>query len=85
MPTISFGGGSRKRRNVTILYGAIERYLQPRAMKEKTKIVVKYGKTTSNETIASTDKKYLLYAAGCFLEDYMTKDMQKTIRDRYLI
>ena len=79
--------GNRKRRNVTLLYGALERKLlrfSRTQLKEKTKIIVKYGKSSSNETIASLNAFYLLYASGCFLEDYMSINMQKNIRDKYL-
>lgn len=68
---VSFGRGERKRSSAVAIFRAVERHLQARALREKMEIVVKYGKDISNETIASQDTKYLLYALSCFLEDYL--------------
>lgn len=75
---VSFGKGARYRRDASVIYNAVERRLQARDMKEKTSIVVKYTKDTSNETLPSLDARYLLYATGCFLEDYL-KEICTTI------
>lgn len=51
--------------------------LARRNLKEKTAVVVKEYNGTSqkiiNESVGSDDKKYLLYIASCFLEDFLTK------------
>lgn len=40
--------------------------LQPRS---KMMVVIKMGKDTINESLASTDPKYLIYCTKCFLEE----------------
>lgn len=69
---ISFGKGSFRRRNSPgVIINAIRHYLHARELKEKLSILVKYDRTTSNETVKSKDKQYLIYATVCFLEDYL--------------
>ena len=70
--TLSFGSGSRKRNSASVILNAIERRLRGYVLKEKTTIKVKYSKDTTNTTIPSLDTNYLLYAVGCFLEDYLS-------------
>jgi len=56
------------------LLNRLERLILRLKVGEKTLIMVKYGKGTSNETLASNDKEYLLYTTACFLEDYSSAD-----------
>lgn len=63
--------------NPNTLYSGIERRLLASANKEKLAIRVKEGNYTANETLASTDSKYLLYSLSCFLEDYLSKESLK--------
>ena len=82
---LSFGKGERKRNSASVIFLAIEKRLQARAIKEKLAIRVKYTKDTDNETIPSQNAPYLLYSASCFLEDFLSKKVLKRIRKQYLI
>jgi hypothetical protein len=68
--------GRRYLRAISLL-NALSRY----KLKEKTLIAVKELSTTRyeviNETVASTNLKYLLYTTSCFLEDYLSAEMLK--------
>ena len=72
---VSFGGTPSSRKNATLIFKLVERRLfLGVGIKEKTSILVKYGKDVSNETLVSLDARYLLYTLVCFLEDYLTKE-----------
>lgn len=62
------------------LLASLERALLRKGLKEKTSIVVKEYIHPSfvniNETLPSTDARYLLYTASCFLEDYLSERIQ---------
>jgi len=55
--------------------------------REKTAITVKEYIDGSyeniNQTLASTDKNYLLFAAACFLEDFLSDDVMNNVIKRY--
>jgi len=77
------GGNTKKMITATSLFNVIERRLLRTHLKEKTTIVVKYAKDTSNETISSLNPYYLLHVLGCFLEDYISKQTLKRISKDY--
>jgi hypothetical protein len=81
--SLSFGHTPRFRKDGTIIFNAIERRLQARGVKEKTAIVVKEGSDTVNESLKSTDARYLLYVAGCFLEEYLSSGVMRRIVRQY--
>lgn len=70
--SVSFSKGLRKRNSAMVVYKAVKRHLQARAMRDKIVIKVVYGKDRVNETIPSIDASYLTYATACFLEDYLS-------------
>ena len=88
------GWKSRRYTTAPGLLNALERSFPRKGFREKTAIVVKEvgrviktknGKESlhfvgANESLDSTDSKYLLYCAICFLEKHLTKEtmMQKT-------
>jgi hypothetical protein len=80
---ISFGKGLRKRNSAGVVYYALERHLRGYAKEEKVAIVVKDMDGIANETIKSNDPKYLLYTAGCFLEDFLSEMTMKRIENGY--
>jgi hypothetical protein len=51
--------------------------------KEKTVIVVKYTKDTSNESCLATNPYYLLSVLACFLEDYLTEAFVNSKEKKY--
>jgi len=55
---------------------------------KKLAIVIKMSIDSSwenvNESLDSKDRDYLNYAAGCFLEDYLSPEYLKSIEKRYL-
>lgn len=61
-----------------------------RALESEERIVVKVKRyigshlTTLNETIASSDREYLVYALSCFLEDYLSPEMLSLYVKRFL-
>jgi hypothetical protein len=86
--SLSFGRGIVKR-EVPVLFSRLERRLSQTMkegatsaslMKDKTCVIVKYGKEYSNKTLVSRDPFYLLYTTSCFLEDYLSA---KTIKRAY--
>ena len=82
---LGYGARPRGMARADTLYNRLERLLLRTKLKEKTSIVVKYGKDTSNETVASFDVKYLLYATSCFLEDYLSKVVLKRVEKKYFV
>lgn len=65
------------------LLNALDRALFPYKLKEKTAIAIKEGKDTSNVSLDSDSGKYLMYCAGCFMEDYLSPLMMKNIEKKY--
>lgn len=63
------------------LLGSLERALLRKELKEKTAIVVKEYIDSHfvniNETLPSTEARYLIYTTSCFLEDYLSEDTLK--------
>lgn len=67
------------------VFSRLERLLLRSTLKQKTSVLVRYGKGAVNETVASLDPRYLLYAASCFLEDYLSKFVMERARRTYLL
>jgi hypothetical protein len=68
------GGNPLKRRTAAYTFLALKRFLthNPRTnIKEDISIRVIYPDGGDNETLASKDIKYLLFATKCFLEEYL--------------
>ena len=65
----------------------ISRFFSGTGLKEKTSIVVKEYIHTSfenvNETCASNNKEYLIYATTCFLEDFISKPTLRKAEKRW--
>ena len=80
---ISFGKGLRRRNSAGVIFSALERKLRGYAKDEKIAILVKDEDGIANETLKSNDPKYLLYATGCFLEDYLSEMTMKRIEHDY--
>lgn len=53
------------------------------AEKGKTAVKVIYRDGGRNESINSSDKRYLLYTLGCFLEDYLSDKVMRKIERKY--
>jgi len=75
---ISFGGKSHyTRTTATSIFNIISRKIQVQAKREKVAISVwEYIDSrweNINESVASQDIPYLLYAAASFLEDYLSQ------------
>ena len=66
------------------LVNALDRTFPRLELKEKTAIVIKSGKDTINESLDSDSTNYLLYCAGCFLEDYLSAVVMKKIEKKYV-
>jgi hypothetical protein len=49
----------------------------------KTCVKVKYSDRSTNESLASSDARYLLFTLGCFLEDYLSKQVKRKIERKY--
>lgn len=76
---VSFGATPSYRKDATLIYKLVERRLLRTALKEKTSIEVKTG-DTSNESLVSMDRVYLLRTLAIFLEEYLNKDF---LNDKY--
>jgi len=82
---VSFGAGSNRKRNTaSTIFLAIQRHLSPRTLKEKIAVRVKYEDSTTNETLGSQNKAYLLYATSCFLEDYLSQKVLLRVEREWL-
>ncbi len=71
---VSCGHTPSFRKSATYSYKLVLRRFLRTGVKEKISILVKYGKGSSNETIASLDARYLLYTLACFLEGYLNEE-----------
>jgi hypothetical protein len=71
-----------RRRSAGTLLKLIERQVVKAVAKEKTCVVVNYGKDT-NETLESKDSNYLIYTTVCFLEDYLSYEIIKRYENLY--
>lgn len=88
--TLSTGsGGTKKYQNAGAAYNRLERIFKRNLeakLRDKTcvrtKLDGRYAKAT-NESLASTDKRYLLYALGCFLEDELSVNKMNQIERDY--
>lgn len=72
-------GGHTKKASASLVFNAIQKRLLRTRETKKTKIIVKYGKDSINETTPSQNAFYLLNSLGCFLEDYLSEAMFKQI------
>jgi len=68
---LSFGHGLGHKKTCTSVYREIERRLTRKPIKEKLGIRVVYDKEFDNQTLYSTDARYLLFTLACFLEDHL--------------
>jgi hypothetical protein len=83
---LSMGTGSRKRNSVGDLYIYVERKIGRMLAldsKGKTAIRVIYRDNTHNESINSSNVKYLMYSLGSFLEDYLAQKTLLKIERKY--
>lgn len=60
----------------------IERTLRVRRFNEENVVRVKYGHLT-NESVATKDPNDIIYTAGCFLEDYISKRTIRRLEKKY--
>jgi len=75
---VSMGKSHGKHRaNANTAFSLIERRLLASRLNKKIEITVKYTNHTTNKTLASFNKNYLLYALSCFLEDYLSPNILK--------
>ena len=85
---ISFGGVTPFRRNsAAVAYNTVERKINSflrTCDNKKTAIIVKYTDSSTNESLDSSDARYLLYSLTCFLEDYLTPAFFKDKSEKYL-
>jgi len=84
--TISFGGRSAKRGTALSVYHLLERRLERKSSLQdgmKTAVLVKYLDGGTNETVDSLDPKQLLWAASCFLEDYLPRAVVRSREKKY--
>ncbi len=69
------------------LVNRMERTFPRTEFREKTAIIVKEyhrGRYRNiNETLASKDPKYLIFATGCFLEDYLSKEKFRNVLKKF--
>lgn len=88
---LGFGARPRSMLRADTLCHRLERLLGrlllATKLKEKTTIkVLEYEDgswTNVNETIASLNRNYLLWATACFLEDYLSKKVLRRIEKTY--
>lgn len=83
---LSFGSSIVKRKNVAVLYYRLKRKISrwlASCEGVKTCVRVNYGNGYYNESLPSKDESYLLYCAGCFLEDFLSENMLKKIEKKY--
>lgn len=78
---------ARRFKSVAGLMGSLERALHSVKLKEKTSLVVKRYKDTTNEILNescdSLNGKYLLWCATCFLEDFILTDTKRRLIKAY--
>lgn len=65
------------------LFAGIERRLSGSRKTEKLAIRIKVGRDTTNESLSSSSREYLLYTLGCFLEEHLSKLTLKRIKKKY--
>ena len=79
---LKWSGKGKHFQSVATLYNGIERRLLNHSLgsqkQEKLVISVKYPDGTANESLASNDRRYLLFTLACFLEDSLSEDTLKT-------
>lgn len=81
-------GGGFFRKTGKNTFSALTRLLSSNckaSKKESWGILVVYPDGGKNQTLYSTDKNYLLFAAACFLEDYISKATLRRIERDYLL
>ena len=80
------GRRGRGYKTAATAYNAVEsslsRYLEAN-LDEKTAVRVNYGRGFINESLTSNKPRYLLYALGCFLEDYLSDSVLNTRHKKY--
>lgn len=85
---LSFYHSIKWRKDVNTIMNWLRRRLLASPLKEKVALIVEEydGKQWENvnETLASLDPHYLLYAASCFLEDYLSKGVLQKIEREYV-
>jgi hypothetical protein len=69
--------GNYLRRNPNTMLKATEKLLRKATLKSKTSVYVKYSNGQHNESYPSLDVTKQVYAAVCFLEDYLSDKMIK--------
>jgi hypothetical protein len=79
------GIGKRKlsRKNATNAFSLAQNAIFRLARKEKTCVLVIYDECCSNETNASSNPHYLVWAVSCFLEDCLSKQILKQKESEY--
>jgi len=75
---------AKGRATATTLLTLLQRSLSASTKREKTSVKVKYDKGHINESLASYNPKEQLWAAACFLEDYIYKATFNKIEREYL-
>lgn len=85
---LGLGFRPRSMATATTLINRLERLLPRLILKEKIAIkVLEYEDGSwknSNESYASQDTNYLIYATSCFLEDYLSFEVKKRVEKQYL-
>ena len=79
---LAMNGHGNVKRRLAIAYNWLERKLAATAKTTPTSVRVVYL-DGDNETIESTDYKYLLYSTACFLEDFFTEKQGAMLQKKY--
>lgn len=84
---IGFWGRPRKMLRADTLLNRLERRLLPLQDEKKMTLIVKeYIRShweSTNQSLASSNKAYLIYCAACFLEDYLSLNIMRKLERRY--
>jgi len=67
------GGGITKRKDPVSIFRRMEKRIISLPRAKKTSVVIKDGVSVINESLTSSNKKYLLWLSLCFLEDNLPK------------
>jgi hypothetical protein len=84
---LTIGSGSRERKEPITLYAFLEQKIDgflASTEQGKTCVRVVYATGNHNESVASKNKVHLLYALGCFLEEYLSDEKMVKIERKYL-
>lgn len=82
------GGKPLKRKTITYTFKALERFFARSCeakADQKLRVLVRYPDKSENESLASTDKNYLLYTTACFLEDFLPKKTLGKIENSHFV